>query len=138
MTELEKIEARIAELIPVQIELEELQTAARVLRRLSDVGDDTDARKPARKRRSEKSSRKTIREWAHAILQEKGELHFSEIADEAVTRGYVGRKNTTPESIRKAFWATMNRAKDAFVATGAGRVKLRETGIPSSESTKRP
>ena len=125
---LEKIDIRIAALqsqqAAIQTELDELQTAARVARRLGAEGKPAATQKHPRGKR--KPARPKIRDLAMMILTEKGEAHFGAVADEALSRGYKGRKNATVDKIRKSFWSTMNRDKDTFIPTGGGKYKLKE------------
>jgi hypothetical protein len=67
---------------------------------------------------------------ARDILADGNKQHYSRIADEAIARGYEGRKNSTSEKIQRSFWATMKRNPDVFEATGGGNFKLKETTTP--------
>jgi hypothetical protein len=128
MSDLEKIQQRIAVL---KEELAECETAARVLRRLAREEHAGVGRNPRPRGRLEAPPRMTILEAAKAILAEKkGELHFSVVADEAIARGYKGKKTSAPDAIHKSFWATMKRNPAVFEAVGAGKFKLKKQATP--------
>ncbi|MCG2683499.1 MAG: hypothetical protein L6306_07770 [Planctomycetales bacterium] len=126
MTDLEMIENQIAS---IQVEMDELQTAARVLRRLSKLGLACNQPNPIlnqkRPRKKGKSSRPKIVDMARVVLQELGESHFSVVANEAIKRGYRGRANSTLDQIKKSYWSTMKRNPDIFITTGGGKFKLK-------------
>lgn len=127
MSDLAKIEGRIA---AIQAELDELQTAARVLRRFSDPeyvsGQTNPITGQKRPKKKAKSARLKIEDLAKEVLQELGESHFTVVAEEAIKRGYKGRANSTLEQIKKSYWSTMKRRPDTFVTTGGGKFKLKQ------------
>jgi len=104
----------------------ECETAARVLRRLAREEDGGKKRNPRPGGQREAPPRMTILEAAKLILAEKkSEMHSNAVADEAIRRGYKGKKKSTPDAIRKSFWAIMKRKPDVFKAMGGGKFKLK-------------
>jgi len=126
MKDLDLIDRRIAEL---KTELTDLETAARVLRKLGASPPGPRGRaKVLPRRRMAHRSRLTITEAAKTILSElNGNAeHYAQIAKRAVEMGYEARSTSTPDKSVKAFWATMKRRPEIFESMGEGRFKLKE------------
>lgn len=125
MDDRQKIDNRVAEL---KAELAELETAARVLERLnsSQNGAGSQDRQRLVKLNSN-DALKTITDYAKAILAgaKADGMHFNEVAEAAMSRGYRGRKGSDDKAIRQAFWVTMRRHEDSFEMLGEGRFKLK-------------
>jgi hypothetical protein len=123
-TDLALIARRIAAL---KAELTELETAAKVLRRLSaDTGRGREIT-TARKKKGTTEPRLTITDAATSILtglNGKPE-HYAVIAKEAMKLGYKGKTRSTEDQLKKAFWATMKRQPEIFESTGDGRFRLK-------------
>jgi hypothetical protein len=115
MSDLNRIDERISEL---NMELAELQTAARVLRRLGGHKDQNG---------SQDTGKKTICDLAKEILLEAGDdgLHFTEIAKRAASQGYKGRRGSTDKTVAKSFSQTMHRVDSIFASMGQGRFRLK-------------
>ena len=124
MNDRERIAARISVL---RSELAELETADRVLERLHAPQAGTAI--PAVNRQVNTNSRdelKTIADYAKALLAKSPDgMHFTDIADQAMARGYRGRKGSEEKAIRQSFWATMRRDGEAFEMLGEGMFKLK-------------
>ena len=136
MSDLQRIRARLEtaqiERQQLDAEIQELQIAERVLLRYAqdETGDNCPvARRKGIKRRRLTKAKMTIVDVATAILRERGELHYREIADEAMkSRGYKGKEKSTPQKVQQSFWTTMKRKPDTFAAKGEGRFALKDGG----------
>lgn len=129
MTDLEKILSRTAvlesEIAVRQRELEELATAARVIRRLSDDADNPATETPGSIGDTTESPKRTIMSMAKEILAEGGEMYYSDVANLAIANGYHGKAGSSNDRVRQSFWAIMKRNPEVFVATGGGNFRLK-------------
>jgi hypothetical protein len=125
MNDRERIAARIAVL---RAELSDLETADRVLERLNAPHGTTPILAGQKRVTppAQASELKTIADFAKDILASATPegMHFTEIADQAMARGYAGRKGSEEKSIRQSFWATMRRDGNTFKMLGEGRFRL--------------
>jgi hypothetical protein len=154
---LERLEAAIAakqaELARLQGELSELETAARVLHTF-----EADDARPAAEARTTPiipvpanttngvadtapnadAAGKTIKDWAFDILVDRGPLHYREIAEEAVRRGYRSARDSGEATIVRSFWAILNRNTATFELAGRGVYRLKQSRPKHSEPTPHP
>ena len=129
------LESALARQAELQAELEEIAVIIRYLRRKDSNGHSGSpaplipVAAPA-VLSATGYKRKRIWEAAQLILAEWPDHtgHFEEVADEAVKRGFKGRKNSTDQKIiRQSFWSIMRRYSDMFEFIGAGRFRLKES-----------
>lgn len=116
-------------------ELAELETTAKVLRRLAGNGQVPEPVKnvpvPVAPRQQgptptgSELAGKDVREAAIAVLTGGKALHYKVVATEAIRRGYRSGRGTGAETAARTFWATMKRLSDVFQRAGAGKFKLR-------------
>jgi hypothetical protein len=114
-----KIMDRIALL---ERELEELRIAEKVCRSLNGDALPIDHDPPSKAKLDLKGS--TVIRAAKDILSKASEpLHYRNVFQEAVERGYKGRKSTGEP---QTFWAIMNRNPEIFESKGDGMFALKE------------
>lgn len=118
MSDLARIESRMEEL---RRELQELELAARVLRRLhlEESQDELkDQKKRARRLASSHADLEgtSMVQAAQAVLADRnGEgMHYKKITEEAVARGYRGRERCDLDKLKSSFYSTMKRRSDLF------------------------
>jgi HB1, ASXL, restriction endonuclease HTH domain len=71
-------------------------------------------------------SGKTMAECAERLLRERGPMHYREVAEEAIRRGYRSTKGGSPDTLASSFWATLSRKPELFEPAGRGIYKLKE------------
>jgi hypothetical protein len=118
-TTLEKIEAEIAACQEIiankKAEIQELETAAAIIRRVEGV-------------KGRPFWGKKIRECVKILLNEKSPQHFRDLAKEAVARGYRSQKGGDLEIISKSFWSCLT-LWDEFERVGPpGTFRLKKKG----------
>ncbi len=104
-------------------ELEELETAARVLRRLDGAEQQTEA--PAN------FAELTMPEAAKQILLEIAPqaMHYKEIARLAIERGFKGKRidpESSAETIAASFRRMMGQDREVFQGVGEGHYRITE------------
>jgi hypothetical protein len=141
LAELEKVRAEL------QAELTELETAIRVVRQYetepkdegvdatpqSSNGKDVGLQGDSERNRAPTLAGTRIAEAANIILTERGgdtPVHFTEIAQEAVSRGYQGREGSRPGSVADSFYHVMRRHPDRFEQVEGRTFRLNHSGVP--------
>jgi len=132
MSDLELIENRLAalecEIEALNREKNELETAVRVIRRLSVTINGRESVQVSKEERSD--VKLTVAEAARQILADGSQRHYAEIADLALKQGYQSRPGSTRERTCQTFWAIMKRHPDQFEAVGGGEFRLKKTKKP--------
>jgi hypothetical protein len=154
-----RLEAEIAEtkarMARLQTELAELETAARVIRRYQPTeeagqevgvggdlfsppptgggqGNGLPAPSPAGS--GPVGTRMTVRQYAIAILGERGPMHFKELAEEAVRRGFHSVQSNAPGAEERTFTSLLYRDEETFEQKGRGVFALRNKEETSKEA----
>jgi hypothetical protein len=141
----QEIAAKQAALAELQASLAELETAARVLRRYqepsaSSIQEHSAASNngAAHEQKDEASSetapakvaratqQKTAGQWAFEILSERSPLHYKDIAQEAIRRGFRSRQSSDPNAPIRTIMVYLYRHLDTFEPTGKGFFALKE------------
>ncbi len=136
----QKLEQEIAEkqaaLAEMQASIGELETALRVLKRLrgqtvAALGNgiprknDVSVAESEPQRATQTNERKTAGQLAEEILFERGPMHYKEIAEEAMRRGFRSRQSPDPEAPIRTIMVFLYRHPDTFESLGKGRFRLK-------------
>jgi hypothetical protein len=71
----------------------------------------------------------TIMECCQKILSEREEAHYSEIAREALQRGWDNKRGSAPEAVERSFFDALRRSESEFKRLGHGYYQINDDGI---------
>ena len=131
-----EIAAKQTALATLQTELSELETTARVYKRLQETqlgsngiltqSEENSAAPSRLEQKSKSNQKKSAKDFVVEILAERGPMHYKEVAEEAIRRGFRSVQSNDSIAPRRTIMSVLYRTPETFEAKGRGLFALKK------------